>query len=260
MSHRRPHQRTERQLGFTILELMIVIAILGVTLVAMRSGLRSVTKADLSEDTRELAAFLRRASSIAIERGEQHRVVFDLDTGAYALEVCEGQAALVRNEQLSNDAETTKRAIERGQEKLRDVPADTLAAGDPDEAVKRATAIAGHHVADRACTAMKSGVTGDPSGKGWARKLNAGNGIKFKEIWVQHKDDGTTKGQIAIYFFPNGSSEKAVVAVADGDATRTVLISGLTGSVREKSGKLDDVDDHMLRNAMGDREKPRETQ
>jgi hypothetical protein len=90
------------------------------------------------------------------------------------------------------------------------------------------------------------------------RTLRAAKGIKFKEIWVQHKDDSTTKGQVAIYFFPTGSAEKAVVEVTDGSETFTVLVAGLTGRVELKDGTLRDVDDHMMRNALGEKDKPRE--
>ncbi|HEU0032923.1 MAG TPA: type II secretion system protein [Kofleriaceae bacterium] len=255
---RRPRKRVPS--GMTILELMIVIAIIGLLVVVMRTGFRALTKADLAEDATELAAVLRRAGQLAIEHGEQHRVVFDLDKQIYAVEVCQGQASIMRNEALRPDEEATKRAVEKGTEKLRDLPQDALATGDPDEATKRAIAIAGHHIADKACAPVTAGVSGDSSGKEWVRSLRTPRNIKFKEIWVQHKDDSTTKGQAAVYFFPNGSSEKAVIELTDGDAVHSILVHGLTGRVQQKSSKLDDVDTHMLRNVMGDRDAKREDQ
>jgi hypothetical protein len=59
---------------------------------------------------------------------------------------------------------------------------------------------------------------------------------------------------------PNGSSKKAVIELTDGDATKTVLVHGLTGRIQQVSGELDDVDTHMLRNALGERDKQREIQ
>ena len=61
--------------------------------------------------------------------------------------------------------------------------------------------------------------------KGWVRALRADKGIKFKEIWVQHRDESATKGQVAIYFFPTGASEKAVIELTDG--TEIVQRAGL---------------------------------
>ncbi|MEO8705333.1 MAG: prepilin-type N-terminal cleavage/methylation domain-containing protein [Kofleriaceae bacterium] len=265
MRARRLHSRFRPESGLTLLEVMIVIAIIGIGLIAMRSGFRAITKADLAEDATELETYLRRASLLAVENGEQHRVVMDFETGAFIVERCEGAATLARNEQLRNDEDKVKQALEKGNEKLKDLPQDALAVGDPEEATKRATAIAGHHIADRTCMPVTGGFSGQVQTRkkedtDWLRHLSTKRGIKFKEIWVQHKDDSTTKGQVAVYFFPNGSSEKAVIEVTDGDAIHTILIHGLTGRVQHKSSKLEDIDDHMLRNAMGDRDKSRDSQ
>ncbi len=238
--------------------MMIVIAIIGIGIFILRSGFRSLTKADLVEDTTELAALMQRTSQLAIEHGEQHRVVFDLDKQIYSVEVCQGQAAIMRNEALRNDEEQTKRAVERGKERLRDLPTDALAVGDPDQALKLAMSISGHHVADRTCVPAHEGLSGDAHGKQWIRTLRVKGGIKFKEIWAQHLDDGVTKGQVAIYFFPGGSAEKAVIEVTDGSEVYSVLVHGLSGRVQLKDGKLDDIDAHMLRNVMGDKDAKRE--
>ena len=63
--------RTHRQyqLGMTILEIMIVIAIIGGMAFLVRNGFRLVTKADLVENSGELAAILRRAGQLSIEHG-----------------------------------------------------------------------------------------------------------------------------------------------------------------------------------------------
>jgi hypothetical protein len=185
-------------------------------------------------------------------------VVLDLDKHVYVVEVCQGQTAIVRNEALRNDDDEAKRALERGKQRLAELPSDALAVGDPDEAVRRATAVAGHHVADRTCVPATEGMSGDSTGKGWARGLKASNGIKFKEVWVQHRDESVAKGQVAIYFFPMGSAEKAVVELTDGSDTFSVLVHGLTGRVELRDGTLADVDDHMLRNALGDKDADRE--
>jgi type II secretory pathway pseudopilin PulG len=244
----------------TMLEIMIVLAIIGGMFFVVRSGFRMLTKADLVEDANELTAVMRRASQLAVEHGELHRVVLDLEGQAYVVEMCQGQAAILRNERLNSDDDETKRAIERGKQRMNQLPPDALAAGDPDEATKRATALAGHHVADRTCVPATDSVTGDASGKGWLRKLRKDKGIKFKEIWVQHRDDSATKGQVAIYFFPLGDSEKSIIELTDGSEVFTVLVFGLSGRVELHDGVPRDVNDHMLKNAMGDKDAKREDQ
>ncbi len=252
--------RSRRAQGMTVLELMIVIAIIGAAAVLMRAGFRALTKADLVEDSTEFATLAKRTNQLAIENGEMHRLVIDLDKQIYAVEVCQGATALVRNEALRNDDEKTKQALERGKQRLQHLPADAFAAGDPDEATRRATAVAGHHVADRTCVPVQDGVSGDVQGKEFLRALRAGKGIKFKEVWVAHQDEGQTKGQVAIYFFPLGESEKSVVELTDGSEVFSVLVFGLTGRVELHDGALRDDNDHMLKNAMGEHDDKREGQ
>lgn len=244
----------------TVLEIMVVLAIVGGLVYIVRSGFRMVTKADLVEDATELTAVLRRASQLAVEHGELHRVVLDLDAEGFAVEVCQGAVGIARNELLKADDEETKRALEKGRQRLTGLPPDALATGDPDEATRRAAALAGHHVADRTCKRADNSVTGDSNGKGWVRKLRKDKGVKFKEIWVAHRDDSATKGQVAIYFFPLGGAEKAVIEMTDGSEVFSVLVFGLTGRVELHDGQLRDVNDHMLKNAMGDRDAKREGQ
>lgn len=242
----------------TVLEIMIVLAIIGGGAILVRSGFRMITKADLVEDATELASVLRRANQLSIEHGEMHRVVLDLEDQQYVVEVCQGQAAIVRNEQIQKDPEAVKEAIERGKQRMGQMPEDAFASGDPEAATKRAIAIAGSHVADRTCAPASDSITGDAVGKGWARKLRSGKGIKFKQVYVQHLDKAATKGHVAIYFFPMGSSEKSVIEMTDGSETFSILVYGLTGRVELRDGVLENVDDHMLRNAMGDRDAKRD--
>lgn len=241
----------------TLLEIMVVLAIIGLGAFLARSGFRMMSKADLVEDATELAQVMRRTSQMAMELGEMHRVVFDLDKHAYVVEVCQGAAAILRNEELAKDPDKTKDQIERAKGRLNQVPDDAFAS-DPEEAAKKITALAGQHVADRQCVPAEGGVTGDTTGKGWIRQLHVNKGIKLAEIWVQHQEKGATKGQVAIYFFPRGMAEKAVVEITDGEASFSVLVYGLSGRVELRDGKLDNVEDHMLRNVKGGKDTARD--
>jgi type II secretory pathway pseudopilin PulG len=244
----------------TVLEIMIVLAIIGGGAILVRSGFRMITKADLVENATELAAVMRRANQLAIEHGEMHRVQLDLEDHQYVVEVCRGQTAIMRNEKLDKKEEDVKDAIERGKQRLGQMPEDAFSSGDPEEATRRTLAVAGAHIQDRTCAPADDAISGDSTGKGWARKLYSGKGIKFKEVWVQHLDKGQTKGRVAIYFWPTGSAEKAVIELTDGSETFSVLVHGLTGRVELRDGELKSVDDHMMRNALGNRDAERDAE
>ena len=244
----------------TVLEIMIVLAIIGGGAVLVRSGFRMITKADLVENATEFAAVMRRANQLAIEHGELHRVLLDLEDHQYIVEVCHGQTAIMRNEKLDQKESDVKDALERGKQRLGQMPDDAFSSGDPEEATKRTLAVAGAHVQDRTCVPAGDAITGDSTGKGWARKLSSGKGIKFKQVFVQHLDKAQTKGKVAIYFWPMGSSEKAVIEMTDGSETFSVLVFGLSGRVELRDGELKSVDDHMMRNAMGNKDAQRDAE
>lgn len=255
----RPASRPSALPGMTVLEIMVVLAIIGGLMFIARSGFRRISRADLTENANELAGFLQRTSNLAIERGEMHRIVLDLEKQVYAVEVCQGATAIARNEAVRGDPEEAERQLERAKQRMGQMPAEAFASGDPEEGARRAGAIAGHHVQDRTCGLVTGGMSGDSSGKAWTRALRAERGIKFKEIWVQHLDESVKdKGQVAIYFFPMGTAEKAVIELTDGSDTFSILVSGLTARVELRDSALSNVDDHMLRNVMGDKDKARE--
>ncbi|MBK7537731.1 MAG: type II secretion system protein [Myxococcales bacterium] len=255
-SRRAGDRRALRQRGITLLEIMIVLAIIGASLMLVRSGFRLVTKADLAENSVELTALLRRANQMAIEQGEMHRVLIDLDKHAYAIEVCQGQAAIARNEAVAVNEDEKKRALLRMEGQLRGVTTEALSS-DPEETARKALALAGHHVADRTC-GPAAGITGDSQGKGFIRQLRSAKGIKFREVWVQHQEKSSTDGQVAIYFFPVGSTEKAVIELTDGTDVFSILLHGLTSRVELRDGALPDVEEHMMRDVKGERIKERE--
>lgn len=251
-----------RARGMTVLEVMVVLAIIGGASVLVRSGFRVVTKADLVENATELAAILRRTSGLAIEHGEMHRVVFDFNTHTYVVEVCQGETAIRRNEKAradSEDEEKLRRAQERAKDSLQVLPPDPSQSTDPQDAIRRAAALSGHHIAGRMCTPATDTFSGDAQGRGWARALRVNKGIRLKEIWLQHRDESATKDEAALYFFPTGRAEKAVIELTDGSETFSILVFGLTGRVQLKDGALKDVNDHMMRNALGDKDAARDS-
>jgi general secretion pathway protein H len=252
------YRRSHNEQGITLLEIMVVLAIMAALFVLAKSGFRLITKADLVEDSSELAAIMKRTNQLAIEHGDMHRIVFDLDKNAYVVEVCQGAATIARNELVTVDKDKKKEALDKAKDRLTNMPEDAFATGDPDEATKRELALAGQHVADRECVAATDTFTGDAQGKGWARMLRSGKGIKFKQIYVQHRDDPVTKGQVALYFFPAGQSEKAIIELTDGSEVFSIKVYGLTSRVELVDGTLKDPNDHMLKNVMGDKDAKRE--
>jgi hypothetical protein len=251
-----------REHGITVIEMMIVIAIIGGFVYIAATGFRFVTKADLVDDASRLAAIMRRTSQLATTTGQLHRLVLDFEQRRFAVEACEGPASVRRGER--DDDEPSQRAresaLQMARERLQEQNKQAAAAlpTSPQDEMARAAALAGQHVGGTACQPVaESTLSGDSEGRAMTGTLRTGSGIKFHEVWVQHVEDSMTTGTAAIHFFPIGSAEKAIVELTDGSATFSILVHGLTGRIELVDGEIQRPDDHMMRNAEGDKEAER---
>ncbi len=254
-----------RQDGLTILELLIVLALMGMFAYVAYSGFRSLTSAALVEDTNDLVAVMRRTQVLAVEAGVPVRIVFDFDKQAYWVEACEGDATLRRTkEEVKVDPKEAEKALEDARRKIALLPAGQLKAGSAEEEARMALALAGDKNAGRTCVPVaqaqgfKDLISGDAMGRGLVRKLQTDRDVKLREIWVQHLEDSASGGQVSINFFPLGWAEKAIIELGDGKSVHTLLLFGATGRVEVVDGALREPDEHMMRQANGDRDRDRE--
>lgn len=256
--------RRTGQAGLTVLELLIVLALMGLFSYVAYSGFRSLTSAALVEDTNDLVAVMRRTQALAVEAGLQTRVVLDLDKQAYWVEVCSGEATLRRTrDEVKLDPEERAKALAEAQQKIALLPLGQLrgASGVGDEV---ALALAGNKDGSRQCAPVTGNkelaglLTGDAMGRDLARKLQTDRDVKVREVWVQHLDDSATAGQVSVNFFPLGWAEKAIIELGDGKSAHSILLHGATGRIEVVDGALRDPDEHMLRRADGERDRERE--
>lgn len=272
MIHLRAHDRStarrpRRQRGMTVLEIMIVMAIIGLMSWLGYSAFRLMTGAALDEDSNDLAAVLRRAQLLSVEAGIPTRVVLDFDKHVYWVEACTGDPSLARvKEEVKVDVDSANEALADARQRLATLPGGQLQAATPEDEAKLAAALAGKKVGGRVCGPLDSGpaaaelgpiIGGDAMGRDLKRALKRDRGVKLREVWVQHLEQSTSNGQVSISFFPLGWSEKAIIELGSDDDVNTILVHGLTGRVEVRGGALSDPDDHMLRNAKGDRAEER---
>lgn len=251
----------------TVLEIMIVLAIIGFMAYLAVSGFRLISGAALSEDTSDMAMVMRRAQLVAVEGGIQTRVVIDFDKHAYWVEACQGDPTLTRTkEEEKADAESAQEELDKARQRLATLPGGQIQTSSPEEEAKVAAALAGKKVGGRICAPLGTGpaaeelgpILGDSMGRDLKRALQTWNNVKFREVWVQHLEKSVSSGQVSISFFPLGWSEKAIIEIGTSeDDVETILVHGLTGRVEIRSGAMRDPDDHMLRNVKGEREAER---
>ena len=254
-----------RDRGITVLEMMIVIAIIGLISYVGYGAIRRLTRADLVADTNHLGALMSRASELAGETGKLHRVTIDFDQDAAYVEACEGTMAMTRVK-AGDKPLTEKEAAARIQDAKGKLQANKSASAmqrgftattTPGDETKMAAALAGHHIGDQTCTPVKDVWSGDSEGRPLIFQFAKENSIKPKEVWVQHRDDSVTAGKVEIYFFPLGSAEKAIVSITDGSDIYSVKVHGITGTIETVDGDVKDVDEYMHHDVTGQREADR---
>jgi prepilin-type N-terminal cleavage/methylation domain-containing protein len=265
--------RERLQQGVTLLEMLIVLAVIGLVMSLGFYAIRAFSKTALRTDAVGVAAALRSAASMAAQSGLHHRVVLDLDQQVYRIEACPDPIRLRRgsDEDEKVDREAIQALVDKGEsleaarrvtQQMSSSVTGTLdelgGAESADQALQAAAALAGVRVGTARC-GIAPGSGGNPANFADPQAPNLfslsgkGQGVKIRRVYVQHLQGGASEGEVSVNFFPSGSAEKALVELADAEGTQfTVLVHGLTGRVEVRDGSVD-PDRHMRRNAVGDR-------
>jgi len=217
--------------GFTLIEVMVVLAIVGLMAMATTQGFRSLRKADLREASTQMSGAMRYLFDRASTTGKIHRLVIDLEQGMYWAEVSDDRFFIPREA----ESEEAVRARE-----------DKEAADDEDEALKR----------ERAEREARSGKSA-PSGSSFdLSKLEVGDfrpkrarfaafkdlalkpvrvkKTKIHSVYTPRVTEPLTSGRAYIYFFPLGQTEPAIITLSnpEGEAFYSLVVHPITGRVR----------------------------
>ena len=217
--------------GFTLIEVMVVFAIIGLMAMATTQGFRSLRKADLREASTQMSGAMRYLFDRASTTGKIHRLVIDMEQGMYWAEVSDDKFFIPR-EAESEEALRTRE--------------DREADEDEEEARKRERA-------DREAQMGKSA----PSGSSFdLSKLEVGDfrpkrarfaafkdlalkpvrvkKTKIQSVYTPRVTEPLTSGRAYIYFFPLGQTEPAIVTLSnpEGETFYSLVVHPITGRVR----------------------------
>ena len=84
--------------GFTLIEVLVVVALIGLIMSIAMPNVTLALKVNLSNSSRELASTIRSTYDEAILKGQVYRVAFDIEKGEYWVEQGE-RGFLIRSEE-----------------------------------------------------------------------------------------------------------------------------------------------------------------
>lgn len=194
----------------TLIEIIIVIIVIALAATGITYSLSALTRANLRSACMTVTAGARFAYNRAISQGHTVRLVFDFDNDQMSFEEAHGRVTLARLD------DATREELEDGEDGTAVDPwaaaqarlSDTLR---PSFGASPFTAIPGRRYQPRPVAP----------------------GISIRQLIVPHEPEPRTEGRGAIYFFPGGQTEHAVVWVGDdSDRVYSIELHPLTGRAR----------------------------
>jgi general secretion pathway protein H len=238
-----PRPRRAIESAFTIIELMVVVAVAGMLLAAAALSFQNVIRTRLRSAASRTASAMRFAFDRATMTGMTIRVTFDLDKGEVWLE---GTTQRVTIGADGAKAEQERRPVgETSGTAPSPFPlfggggGSGTAAGETGEGeeegfqggidVKQMVA---EVEADREPVQRAEAKFAPLKGM-LTKKIKLAKGVHIDAVVTPRQVDPVTEGQAYVYFFPQGHSEPAIVHIVNDDEEYySVVLHPLTGQAK----------------------------
>ncbi len=197
--------------GFTLIEVLIVVAVMAVMAAAAAPAVNSLTGANARSAAGELAAAYRYLFDTAALRHQTCRMVLDLDAREWWAECTQAAQGSRRGQPVvSKDgvAEDDERELAKG-------------FSDEPDAEKRKFLARARFAEYKDRQVQK-------------RKLRGS--VVFDKVWTPRQREPQAKGRAYVYFYPQGQADLAQIPVSDGGNAYTVVTQPLTGRARVVTG------------------------
>ena len=202
--------RCARTQGMTLVEIVAVLAVIGLAAGGLGLGISALNRTNLKSSCNRIIAAARYAYSRASIYGTTVRIAFDIPSGQISLEESHGRIVLARK-----DDELLTESEEVDEDRGVDV--------DP---WKAAQARLGESFKPNLGTSS----FGPIAGASRYAKVALGRRVNIIRLIVAHEPEPRESGQGAVYFFPGGYTEHAVIHLSQGgDTVYAVEIHPLTG-------------------------------
>jgi prepilin-type N-terminal cleavage/methylation domain-containing protein len=228
-----PAVRRSGSAGFTIMEIMIVLAIIAMVAAGVILGFSSLSRSKLRSSAYLLAASAQRAFSYSTSRNESVRIILDLDEGELLFESTEG-SVLIDKKAMEEEAEEEEEE-KKDEEALEESPEKgTDSAGSP------AFSLGVEQLAERIKSGFHQGEvprykppTFTPVADRHLSENSLEEGVKFYAVYSQLFEEEKRTGKAYVYFFPDGTADHTAVQI-QGKSGEIYTIEILPYSARVK--------------------------
>jgi general secretion pathway protein H len=214
-------RRRAPQGGFTLLEIMIVLVIVGLISGMSIRGLRSLAKSDLRGSTSRMSGAIRYLFDRASTTGKYHRLVIDVDEGRYWAEVSDDRFYIPREPETEGSVKKLAELEAKLDEKDRQRKEMAEAAGGFDTSKILAQ--------DFRPKRVRFGAFKETTLKAVRMK-----NTKVMDVFTPRLTEPVIHGRAYIYFFPLGQTEPAIVHLSDPteQTVYSLVVHPITGRVR----------------------------
>jgi len=197
--------------GFTLIEVILVVAIIAIVVTGATFGLGALTRSRLRSASFKVMSAAQYAYNRSVTHGTTTRLLFDFEKHTMAVEETATPVTIASFEQLEADTGTAvdpwELAKQRVEEPLESKPQPT----SPFSPI--------------------STDSGKPIKRYQAQPL--ADGIEVHALLTPRDPDPRTEGEAGVYFFPGGMTEHTVVQLKDSNENiYSVEIHPLTGKGR----------------------------
>jgi prepilin-type N-terminal cleavage/methylation domain-containing protein len=207
--------------GFTLIEVILVVTIISVVVTGATFGLGAITRTRLRSSSFKVMSAARFAYNRAITQGTTTRLLFDFEKNTMAVEETETPVTLATDEQLESEEGIAIDPWDLARARL-EKPLEPPVPKSPFQPISNASG-----------TVLKR-YTAQP----------VGDGISIQGLITPHEREKRTEGEGAVYFFPGGVTEHAVIQLSDAsDTVYSVEIHPLTGQAKIHNFAYEPIDD-----------------
>lgn len=218
MTRRAPSRPTG---GFTLIEVILVVAIIAVVVTGATFGLGAVTRTRLRSAAFKVASDAQFAYNRSLTQGTTTRLHFDFENHTMAVEETDTPVTLATAEDLDSDTGEAVDPWDLARSRLEE-PLSPIEPTSP------------------------FGPITDARGKALPRYTAkpVGDGVEVHALITPHDLEPRTEGEGSVYFFPGGLAEQAVIQLSDSSETvYSVEIHPLTGNARIHNFAYEPIDD-----------------